>query len=149
MGDLFQPAHLLVLMFVFSLFFVLPLIFYILTLQNALRKCAPQAVTIDPTMIWLLLVPFVGLVWHFFVVSGMSTSLSNEFARRNIPGIEPEPGKSIGIAMCVCHACNIVPGIGFLTAIPSLILWVIYWAKISEFSRRLDFPLPYPPPGIA
>ncbi len=41
MGELLQPWHLLVLGFVFSGFFLVPNIFYILTLQRALARCAP------------------------------------------------------------------------------------------------------------
>jgi hypothetical protein len=143
MGELIQPWHIAVLIMVFGLFFLLPLIFYILTLQRALEKCAPSSRSFSPEMLWLLVVPLVNLVWHFMVVIGMAKSLENEFRRRNAPGIEPLPGQSIGIAMCVCAACSIVPLLGFLAAIAYLILWIIYWVRIAEFSRVLSM-LPEP-----
>jgi hypothetical protein len=89
-------------------------------------------------MLWLLLVPVVNLVWHFFVVNGMAKSLSNEFRARNMPNMDPNPGQSIGIAMCVCAACGIIPVLGFFAGIAYLVLWVVYWAKIAEFSRILE-----------
>jgi hypothetical protein len=69
MGVLFKPWHLMVLLTV-ACGFLVPFIFYILTLTKALGKCAPMSVTIEPGMLWLLLVPFVNMVWHFFCSGG-------------------------------------------------------------------------------
>ncbi len=146
MGDLLQPWHLLVLLVFFLPLFLLPAIFYILTLSRALTKCSAASITIEPGMLWLLLVPFVNLVWHFFVVIGMAKSLGNEFRARNISNADPEPGQSIGIAMCVCGACGIIPLLGLFAALAYLILWIVYWAKIAEFSRILD-QVPFPRAG--
>ncbi len=143
MGDLLQPMHLMILMSVFSIFFLLPVIFYILTLTRALSKCTVASITIEPGMLWLLLVPLVNLIWHFFVVIGMAKTLSNEFRMRNITNMEPLPGQSIGIAMCVCGACGIIPFLGLIASLVGFVLWIVYWAKIAEFSRMLDgVPMP-------
>jgi hypothetical protein len=129
------------LLFLGVLFAVLitPAILYILTLSRALNKCAFSSRTIQPGTLWLLLIPLVNLIWHFVVVNGMAQSLGNEFRTRNLTSTDPEPGKSIGIAMCVCGACGLIPLLGILAGIAYLVLWVIYWLKIAEFSRRLDF----------
>jgi len=111
MGDLLQPWHLMVLLVVAG-FLLLPAIFYILTLSRALDKCSPASRTLEQGMLWLLLVPFVNLVWHFFVVLGMAKSLNNEFRLRNMPLADPAPGQSIGIPMCICGACSIIPILG-------------------------------------
>jgi hypothetical protein len=113
-------------------------IFYILTLSRALNKCAPASRTIETGTLWLLLVPLVNLVWHFFVVLGMAKSLANEFRARNTPAVDPEPGKTLGIAMCVCGAASIIPLVGLITGLVYFVLWIIYWSKIAEFSRKLD-----------
>jgi hypothetical protein len=139
MGDLFQPAHLLILFFLLPLL-LLPGIFYILTLSRALTKCSASSIAIKPGMLWLLLIPLVGLIEHFFVVTGMAKTLSNEFRARNIQNMEPMPGQSIGIAMCVCGVCGIIPLIGRFAMLAGGVLWIIYWAKIAEFSRMLDRP---------
>jgi len=85
-----------------------------------------------------MFVPVFSLVWQFFVVLGLAKSLGNEFRARNVPSTEPEPGKSIGIAMCVCAACGIIPLVNFLALPVHFVLWIIYWVKIAEFSRTLD-----------
>jgi hypothetical protein len=126
--------------------FLLPGVFYILTLQKALNKCAPQFRTIEPAMCWLSLVPLVNLVWNFFLVLGVANTLNNEFAHRGAPVAFEKPGQNIGIAMCVCAVCSVIPFLGFLAAIASFVLWIVYWVKIAEFSRLLDVAQPAPLP---
>ncbi|MGP8250706.1 MAG: hypothetical protein ACLQHF_01650 [Terracidiphilus sp.] len=117
---------------------IVPYIFYLITLSRALSKCSIQSRTMEPGTVWLLFVPVFSLVWHFFVVLGLAKSLGNEFRARNAPSTEPEPGKSIGIAMCVCAACGIIPIVNLLALPAHLVLWIIYWVKIADFSRMLD-----------
>jgi hypothetical protein len=144
--NLLQPTHLLIIFFIFGLFLI-PAIFYLLTLQNALSKCAPMSRTMDPAMVWLMLIPVFHLIWGFFVVMALGNSLGNEFRRRGIPCPDPLPGQSIGMAMCICACCGIIPLINFLAGPATLVLWIVYWVKIAEFSRLLDLPpAAYPPP---
>jgi len=114
-------------------------IFYILTLSRALEKCSPQSRTMQPGMTWLMLIPLFNIIWHFFVVLALSASLSNEFRARGIAA-PPEPGKGIGLAMCICSATCIIPILGAVTGIAYLVLWIMYWVKIAEFSRMLNQP---------
>jgi H+/Cl- antiporter ClcA len=144
MGDLLQPWHLIVVLFVLGVLLI-PAIFYLLTLQNALSKCAPTSRTMEPGMVWLLLIPLLNLIWNFIVVTSMARSLANEYARRGIPSSEPLPGQSIGIAMSVCNCCCIIPVLGAFAGLAGLVLWIVYWIKIAEFSRTLDISQPVAP----
>ena len=138
MGELFTPAHLLILLFVAAVVFLLPAIFYCLTLQRALQKCAPESRTIEPWVVWLTVVPLVNVIANFFVVLGLSKTLRNEFDRRGIAGMDREPGQAIGLAMAICLCCSIVPMLGAVTGIAHFVLLIIYWFKIAEYSRALD-----------
>lgn len=113
-------------------------IVYIAFLSGVLQKCSPSSRTMQPGMVWLLLTPLVNLVWSFLVVFALADSLGNEFRLRSIPATDPKPGKSVGTAMAVCGACMIVPFVNILAMLPNLILWIVYWIKIADFSRRLD-----------
>ncbi len=147
MGDLFQPWHLMLLGLIGACVFV-PVIFFLVTLQNALNKCAPASRAMGPGLVWLLLIPFFNLIWNFFVVMGTAKSLANEYARRGIPSPEPAPGQPIGLAMSICACCGIIPRLGKLAELASLVLWIVYWVKIAEYSRNLDMPqigIPTPP----
>lgn len=123
---------------VFIAVFVLVGVFFLLTLSRALRKCSLPSRTMEPGMVWLMLVPLVNLVWQFFVVLALSNSLGNEFRARGIVNVEPEPGKAIGIGMCVCGACSIIPLLNLLALPAHFVLLIIYWAKIAAYSRLLD-----------
>jgi predicted membrane channel-forming protein YqfA (hemolysin III family) len=141
MGELLQPWHLLVVGFI-SCIFLIPAILYILTLQRALNKCAGSARTMQPGQVWLLLIPFFNVIWHFLVVMGIAKSLRNEFARRGIPNADPLPGQSIGMAMCICACCGIIPILGIIASLASLVLWIIYWIKVAGYSELLGATVP-------
>jgi len=136
MGELFAPTHLMILLIILGIF-MLPVIFFILTLQGALRKCAPQSRTIDPGLCWLFIIPVVNLVVGFIIVLNMAKSLRNEFNLRGMVA-DAEPGQGIGIAMCVCACCSIIPILGALAALAYLVLWIMYWVKIAEYSKMLE-----------
>ena len=127
---------LLITIFFLLPLWLLPMIFFLLTLQKALQLCSIQNRIGDPSQVWLMLIPVFNLVWQFILVSHISTSLGNEFRSRNIQK-EPEPGKSIGLAFCILTVCSIIPFLGFLTAIGGLICWIMYWSKISTYSTEL------------
>jgi hypothetical protein len=121
-------------------------ILYILALRRALGKCSPTSRTMDPGMVWLLIVPVVGQVWNFFVVLNIAKSLGNEFRLRGIPTPDPEPGKMIGLAMSVCGVVALIPkllpsvaAIALPAALAHLFLWIYYWTKINGYSRMLDW----------
>ena len=122
---------------------LVPLIFYLLTLQRALSRCSVECRTLSPGLVWLLLIPLFSLVWHFIVVTRLAKSLHNEFANRNIVA-EPTPGQGIGLAMCILAAASVIPYVGGLTGIAAFICWIIYWVKIANYSARLLEPAGQP-----
>jgi hypothetical protein len=113
-------------------------IVYIAFLSQTLGKCAPSSRTMQPGLVWLLLVPLFNIVWNFLVVIAIAKSLSNELRLRNIHVNDAEPGKAVGIAMCICGACEIIPIVNLILIIPHMILWIIYWVKIAGFCGVLD-----------
>jgi len=134
--------------FAFGLLFLLPAIFYLLSLQKALERCSPASRTMQPGMVWLLLVPLFNMIWNFFVVLALAKSLANEFARRGIPSPEAEPGQSIGLAMCICTCCGIIPVLGLLASLASMVLWIMYWVKIAGYSQALGQPQAFAMPPM-
>lgn len=126
---------------------------YLLTLQRALKQCAPGSRAMKPGEVWFILVPILGLVWHFAVVMYMTESLRSEFRRIGIPCPEPTLGRNVGLAHSVCSLClAFLPYVGRLFAWPalfilvgrlfaatfSLVLWIAYWNRIADCSRILD-----------
>ena len=123
--------------------FLLPGIFYLLTLQRALERCSLRARTVSPGQVWLMLIPLFNLVWQFLLVNHIARSLRNEFVARGMPGSDPEPGKGIGLAMCILALTGIIPVIGIFTSLAGLVCWIMYWVKIADYSRQLATPALY------
>jgi hypothetical protein len=123
------PLILLGLMFITAILLV-PMIFYMLTLQKALQRCSPECRAMSPGLVWLLLIPFFHIVWNFVVVINVAKSLGCEFRKRGIAE-EPAPGQTMGIIMAVTALiCGPV----------WLVFWILYWVKISGYSERLASP---------
>ena len=116
--------------------FLLPLIFYCLTLQKALDRCSPESRAMSPGLVWLLLIPCVNIVWHFFVVLNVAKSLGAEFQKRRV-ATEPQPGQTLGLVTCVLICCGIIPLLGIFCSLAGLVCWILYWVKIADFSGRL------------
>jgi hypothetical protein len=121
-----------------GLLFLLVLAFWVVwisSLSGVLRKCSPGSRTMQPDMVWLLLIPVVNLVFIFVVVNALAASLGNELKLRNLLTNERQPGKRIGIAMAVSGICSFfIPGV----ILAHLILWIVYWVKIAGIARQLD-----------
>jgi hypothetical protein len=115
---------------------LLPAIFYLLTLQKALNRCAPENRAMNPGMMWLMFIPLFNLVWHFLIVLNIAKSLGAEFRKRGMAE-EPEPGKTLGLAMCILACCGIIPILGMLCSLGGLVCWIMYWVKISGYSAKL------------
>ncbi len=137
------PTELILIGLIFLLIpvMLLPKIFYILTLQKALSRCSPENRMISPGLVWLLLIPLFELVWHFIVVRRIADSLGLEYKRRNLM-IEPNPGRDLGTVMCIMNACGLFPLLGIFATVAGIICWIMYWVKISDYSRRLDIRSP-------
>ena len=91
---------------------VVPYVFYLITLQKAFQKIRPAHRKMEPGLVWLSLIPLVGIVWQFFVVTYLADGLAAEFKSQGKTPNEARPGYGIGLAKCICAAAGIIPGIG-------------------------------------
>ena len=123
----FAGLGIVTIVFIVFAIFLVPFIFYLLTLQKALNRCSPECRAMNPAMVWLMFVPLFHIVWQFFVVLNVAKSLGAEFRKRGIAE-DPNPGQTIGMIMCIG---NLICGpVG-------LVCWIIYWVKIAGYSGRL------------
>lgn len=122
-------------------FFIVPIVIgvgiaYILTLQRAISRCAPQNRTTSPESAWLLLIPFFNMYWQFVLYSRISETLEREFHARNLP-IEPQPARNLGLAVAVLHVFWIIPVVHFFTSFAGFVCLIFYWVKIADYSNQL------------
>lgn len=111
-------------------------ILFILTLQKALNRCAPENRAMSPGQTWLLLIPLFNFVWSFIVVLNMAKSLKAEFDKRNL-AIEEAPGKVLGLLACILSIAGIIPYLGTLLGLGGLVCFILYWVKIAGYSKQL------------
>ena len=116
---------------------LVPTVLLDILLHRALARCAPSSRTMSPILVWLMLIPVVGLFWPFRVVPAVAKSLHNEFARRGIPE-GAAPGKAIGLAWATLALLSAVPLVNFVTILPAAICWALYCIRIALLTRKLD-----------
>jgi len=64
------------------LFTIVPLIFYLLTVQNTFKQISAENRKMEPTEVWLGIIPIFGYIWSFIIVSRLADSLKPEFEKR-------------------------------------------------------------------
>ena len=117
---------------------LIPIAFFLLTLQNTLKAVSPENRKMPPANVWLMLIPFFGIVWQFIVVNRVADSLAAEFDKRGISLDKPRPGREIGLAYCILYCCSIIPVLGSFASVAGLVCWIIYWVKIAGFKNQLE-----------
>ena len=96
-------------------------ILFLLTLQKCLSRVEPRNRAMEPGMVWLNLIPCVGMIWMFMTVSNIATSLRNEWRSRRWESYGEGFGQGVGMAYAVLSLISAIPYVNILTGIPALI----------------------------
>lgn len=104
-------------------------IFHLMTMYKALSAVSPRNRDMEPGQIFLLFIPFFGIVWQFFVVLRTSSSLEKEFDDRGISGDGGDFGKTLGLWALILNLVGCAP--------VGLILFIIYLFKIRGYTATL------------
>jgi len=113
---------------------LIPTIFFILAIQNALQKVAPERRRMAPGLAWLLIIPGFSLIWRFFVVAWVADSLAAEYEARGVQMVPSRPGYGVGMGYAVCSLLFIIPFAG----LAALVCWIVYWVNISRHADNLS-----------
>lgn len=117
--------------------FTIPYILFLKTLQNTIKEISLENRKINPNDVWLILIPFFGIIWQIVVINKISISLGDELNKKNISNNEVKPTFALGIAYCILQILTIIPIVGILFGLIALILWIIYWVKIDSYKTLL------------
>ena len=117
--------------------FLLPTIFYFITLQKALEAVSPENRKMPPGQVWLCMIPIFNFVWMFFVVNKIADSFQLECYRLNIPTKEAKPTKAIGQVKNMLRICSFIPFLGDIANICFIFCWIIYWVKVNEMRKLI------------
>lgn len=105
-------------------------------LNSWLSRIPPQHRKQEPGMVWLIIIPFVNLVWSFFVFPKIAESFQSYFAEQGDTSVG-DCGKQLSLYFCICYLLNIVPGLNCIMWIPALILLVMVMLKFSELKNKI------------
>lgn len=129
-----------------------PLAFYLRALQRCIDALQPQfRPNVPSSLVWLALVPGIGLMVILVAIVLLATGLKNE-GRWRQTAIFDDGGLAIGLTAVVLGLLAMLPLIGPLLLLVSLACWIVHWSKVSGFRRllaELEAPIPTPAPSAA
>jgi len=128
------PAFLVILLFIAGIIVVN--VFYLLTLQNTLKEVQDANRKTAPTNVWLMFIPLFNLIYPFILYPQICDSVKDEYRYRGLKQ-DGDFGRGIGIALPILTLCSIVPILGILASMAHLVLFIIFWVKMSEFKTEL------------
>ena len=115
---------------------------------RALSRVAPENRLMEPEQVWLNLIPVVNLIWMPVTVDRVGESFRNELIARGRNMKREGYAKSAGfIALFLMWAALLVPMIGVLFFVFSMIYAGVYWILVNGYGRRLkEVENDYAPP---
>lgn len=132
--------------------FVLIGVLYTLTLYRTLTSIDVSNRKMNPSLIWLLLIPIFHLLWHFYLVAKISDSITAQYVSKGLAVPELRAGYGIGIMASICwslgfliNTINTLRGteltvlmlLNGILGIIGFILWIVYWVKIGSYRRKI------------
>ncbi len=120
------------------LLYLIPLVFFILTLKRLLAELSESNRKVHPVLLWLILIPVVGLICQFYVVIKMADALRSEFDQRQIAVEEAKPGFNKGLIYCILFLCGGIPQIGIFLSCIGIYFWISYWIKMNDYKKLLQ-----------
>ncbi len=114
-----------------------PLVFYLLNLHRCFDAIRPEfRPPVPSALVWLALVPGLGILVLIAAVVMLATSLQKEGAARGTPAFG-DGGMAIGLAAAILGVLSVIPFLGVILALGSLVCWILHWIKVSGFRRSL------------
>jgi len=135
MGNLGFQELLLIVIIACSIC-VIPFVFYLITLQKALKTVSPENRKMEPGLVWLLFIPLFSAIWMFFVADAVGTSFKKEFDKHGVFQHD-KPTYNLGLTLAILQCCSIIPILGGIAALASLVIWIIYWVQVNQKTNEL------------
>jgi hypothetical protein len=114
-----------------SILALVVVIMHLITEYKALNLVKPRNRTMEPGMIFLIFIPYFGLVWQFFIVIRLAESLRNEYEDRGWNTEGESFGKGIGLTAAIL---NVI----LCTGLIGLICLIVHWRQIAGYVQRLE-----------
>jgi hypothetical protein len=128
---------LVVLLLVFTTILIAN-IWYYRTLQRTMGVVSPSLRPCPPALIWLALLPYVGILWYMAYIIMLSLGLRKELAKRTLHG---SGGLGISVAMVVLFLACMVPALRLYAILPTMAMWIVHWQRMAMHHKLLAEPV--------
>lgn len=126
----------IIVMIVFTLIWIGLLVALCYFYSTVLKRIPEVHRKMQPGLVWLLLIPCFGMVWNFFVVIQIPQSLQSYFQSVGRTDVG-DCGFVLGLISAILLALGMIPYIGCIFSIASLILLIIFVVKLSALKQQL------------
>ncbi len=113
--------------------FIVPLVFFLITLQNTMKVIEPENRRMKPEHVWLILIPLVGSLYAFLVVIAIANSCKLQLEKYGVFSLQ-KTTFGLGLAWAICLLSSLFWKALF---IPSMLLLFIYWFKVNEIRKQM------------
>ena len=135
MEGILQPTHFFIIMI--GLFIGIGLSILIAAfLYTDFQRIPPRFRKLDPGLVWLLLIPCFNIVWNFFVFPKLSESFKAYFDSVGDTSVG-NCGHDLALGYAICSAVSIIPFVGCVTGLVSLVLVILFLVKADELKNRI------------
>jgi len=123
---------------VVAVFFVANLLYY-RTLQRAMKAVSPELRPFAPALVWLSLIPLVGLFWYMVFIVSLSIGLGRELRKRALPG---DGALVLSVFVVILFVLCLLPfgNTAALAALPALGCWTLHWVRMAALAKQLSDP---------
>lgn len=135
MEGLLRPTHLFIFLLVLMLQAALSMIAIVLVYADY-QRIPPGFRKLEPGLVWLLLIPCFHLVWNFFVYPRLAESFKAFFDSIGDRSVG-DCGRDLGLGYAISSAVSVVPLLGCLTGVVSLVLLILFLVKANELKNRI------------
>lgn len=135
-----EPFVILGILLVIIVFWLSIMSLFCLTLMRCFQRIQPQNRTLEPWTVWLRLIPCVGTIFIFIIVTKLTESLRKEYRWRRWGSRGEGFGNGGGMAYAVLNAAGHIPYIGVLFTLAAFVCFIVYWVQIANYSSRLAQP---------
>ena len=122
-------------------------VFIAYLLYDALRRLPPRCQQMSPGLVFLMVVPFLGIFWLFVVVMRVAQAYQRYFADRDRTDVG-DCGLGVGLAWAGTAVGSIIPVIGWFSALASLVLMVMYLVQVSKLKAMVAAAPELAPPPL-
>ena len=112
--------------------------FLVAWLMYRAAKSLPESYRsrVSPGQAFLIFIPLFGLVWVFIYTKSLSQAFQTFFRSQQIQ--TDDCGEQLGLYWGIGSACSIIPCLGIIASLVSLVFMIMYLVKVTECKNRVE-----------